>query len=207
MSIGDAEPTEHSADGLTLEEALSTVGGELPQGLGPLLERYRPYLLAIAQQETPQQLAGKVGASDLVQDAIVKGYEQFQSFEGTSREQLACWLRQILLNHVRNVAKAYGAEKRDVAREQPVNSRMVQKGGPSPSREFMSRERQESFQSALLRLPEELRRVIELRHRENLSFGEIGRLLAKSEDTARRLWARAIRQLQVELVHDESQAN
>jgi RNA polymerase sigma-70 factor, ECF subfamily len=164
-------------------------------------------LLAIAQQETPQQLAGKLGASDLVQDAIVKGYEQFQSFEGTSREQLTCWLRQILLNHVRNVAKAYGAGKRDVAREQPVDSGMVQLGGLSPSRELMSRERQELFQGALLRLPEELRRVIELRHRENLSFAEIGRLLARSEDTGRRLWARAIRQLQIELVHDESRAN
>jgi RNA polymerase sigma-70 factor (ECF subfamily) len=142
-----------------------------------------------------------------VQDTIFKGYEQIHSFEGTSHEQLACWLRQILLNHMRNVAKSFGAEKRNVAREQPVDSQMAHLDGLSPSREFMSRERQELFQCALGRLPDEFQRVIELRHRENLSFGEIGRQLGRSEDTARRLWARAISQLQIELVHDESRAN
>src|SRR5678816_4574258 len=109
MSIGDADPTDRRADRSTLEGELSPVREQPPEQLGQLLERYRPYLLAIAQQETPQQLAGKVGESDLVQDTIFKGYEQIHSFEGTSHEQLACWLRQILLNHMRNVAKSFGA--------------------------------------------------------------------------------------------------
>src|SRR5436190_11113757 len=86
--------------------------------LGALLERYRDYLLAIARQEAPEEVRGKVGSSDLVQDAVVKGYGEFDSFEGNSPEQLAGWLRQILLNHIRNVAKAYRTDKRDINREQ-----------------------------------------------------------------------------------------
>jgi RNA polymerase sigma-70 factor, ECF subfamily len=184
-------------------ELLLARDGQL-QRLGPLLERYRPFLLAIAGQEVGPELAGKVGASDLVQDTLVRGVEHFGSFEGATPEQLAGWLRQILVNHARNVAKAYGTEKRDVAREEPIDSRLAFHTGTSPSRELLAQERAEQFQSALSRLPEELRQVIELRHRENLSFAEIGFRLATSEDTVRRTWARAVAWLQSELAHQES---
>lgn len=174
--------------------------------MGLLLERYRPYLLAIARQESSEQLGGKVGASDLVQDTLVRSVEHFRSFTGATPEQLAGWLRQILLNHARNVAKAYAAGKRDVAREQPIDSRLLAAGQGSPSRELLARERAEQlFQRALGRLPQELRQVIELRHREGLSFVAIARPIDKSEDTARRNWARAIAQLQGELQRDNSQ--
>ena len=177
--------------------------GSLEQ-LGRLLEEYRPYLLAIARQEIAPQLAGKVGASDLVQDTLVRGVKHFDSFEGTTREQLAGWLKQILLNGARNAARDFGAEKRDVGREEPVDSRHVARGEQTPSRVLMSRERQELVEAAVARLPEELRRVIEWRHRENLGFADIGQRLDRSEDTARRLWATAIEHLQRELAYDES---
>ena len=175
-----------------------------PQQLGKLLEEYRPYLLAIARQEISPQLAGKVAPSDLVQDTLVRGLQHFETFAGTTREQLAGWLKQILLNRARNAARDFGAEKRDVSREEPVDSRIAVASERSPSREAISRERQERFEGAVARLADELRRVIEWRHREDLTFAEIGRRLDRSEDTARRLWARAIEQLQCELAHDES---
>jgi RNA polymerase sigma-70 factor (ECF subfamily) len=174
--------------------------------LGPLLEQYRGYLLSIARQESPLELVAKLGASDLVQDTLVRGIEHFASFDGATHEQLARWLRQILLNHVRNIAKSYGTDKRDVVREQAIDRPLMARREDSPSRKLMSREREEQLQRALDRLPEELRRVIELRHRENLPFAAIAGRLDKSEDTARRIWARAIAQLQGELQHGESSA-
>jgi len=173
-----------------------------PTGLGQLLEEYRPYLLAIARQELSPQLAGKVGASDLVQDTIVRGLQHFDAFAGTTREQLAGWLKQILLNRARNAARDFAAEKRDVGREEPVDSRIAAGSDRSPSRQAISGEQQERFEAAVGRLGDDLRRVIQWRHQENLTFGEIGRRLDRSEDTARRLWARAIEQLQRELAHD-----
>jgi RNA polymerase sigma-70 factor (ECF subfamily) len=201
------EATNHGRGGADFREELSAVRGDTPGRVGSLLERYRPYLLAIACQESQPGLAGKVGASDLVQDTILRGYEHFGSFEGTTREQLARWLRQILLNHARNAAKSFAAEKRDVAREQPLDSRINLDCGASPSGEVLAGERHELLQIALGRLPPELRLVIELRHREDLSFADIARRIAKSEDTARRLWARAIRQLQLAMQPAESRAN
>ena len=53
-------------------------------------------------------------------------------------------------------------------------------------------------------LPEDYREAILLRHRENLSFVEIGSRMLKSEDAARKTWTRAINQLQQELQRHES---
>ena len=49
------------------------------------------------------------------------------------------------------------------------------------------------------RLPEDYRRVIELRYREGLSFEEIGAILERTPNSARKLWARAIERLKSDL--------
>jgi RNA polymerase sigma-70 factor (ECF subfamily) len=168
-------------------------------GLGRILERYRPYLLAIAMQELPKDLAGKLGASDVVQASLLKGCEQFPSFRGNSPEELSAWLRQILLSHLLNVAEAYRAQKREVKREQSLVGHLVDVSQLSPSGEAVSREMWESLQGALDRLPEHYRRIILLRHRDDLSFAEIGRVTNQSDEAARKVWSRAIRKLQGEL--------
>jgi RNA polymerase sigma-70 factor (ECF subfamily) len=200
MSVTEnSDPPPDRAGAAAFDQQLAAAREGNGTGLGLLLERYRDYLLSIARQETPEEIRGKVGTSDLVQETIIRGYGQFASFEGSSEEQLACWLRQILLNHVRNVAKRYWTDKRDVAREQLVDEWTEGKDRQSPSQEVISQERQDQLSGALARLPEDLRRVIEMRHRDDCSFAEIARQLNKSEDTARRVWARAIQQLQQEL--------
>src|SRR5690349_9307366 len=68
--------------------------------LGQLLEEFRPYLLAIANAEFPKTLAAKLGPSDVVQLTLAKGHVQFEDFRGQSRDELAQWLRTILLNHL-----------------------------------------------------------------------------------------------------------
>ena len=171
-------------------------------GLASLLEQFRPYLLAIAQVETPRQLAGKVAPSDLVQESMLRAWEHFPSFAGASREQLAGWLRKILLNHLRNTVKAYGTEKRELNREQPADSQIAAPREETPSQVIVLRERHEIFQDSLARLPNELGSVIELRHRDDLTFVEIGRIIGKTKFAVRRLWMRAIQQLRQELKNE-----
>jgi RNA polymerase sigma-70 factor, ECF subfamily len=180
------------------------IGFGSEQEIGDLLERYRDYLLAIAGQELPTQLAAKVGASDLVQETIAIGYQQFDTFRGTSTEQLARWLRTILLNHLRNVVDSYATARQDVSRELVSDLEAIHELRPSPSRQVVLQEEWDQLQAALSRLQEEFRRVVLLRHRENLSFEEIGRVLSRSEATARRIWIEAVRQLQREMQTDDS---
>jgi RNA polymerase sigma factor (sigma-70 family) len=63
----------------------------------------------------------------------------------------------------------------------------------------MARERAELVRRALDRLPEDYRWALLWRYQETLSFEEIGRLLQRSPNAARKLWARALVRLQQEL--------
>ena len=199
MSNGATEPSAPTGGNSNFDEELAAARDGSSAKVGHLLDRYRQYLLAIAAAELPQPLAGKVGASDLVQETLVKGYEYFGDFGGRSPEQLGAWLRQILLNHLTNVARSYQGQKRNLQREEELNGQVVLQEESTASQQLASTEQQDLLARGLDRLPEELRWVLELRHRENLSFGEIALRLGKSEDTARRLWARALEQPRREL--------
>jgi RNA polymerase sigma-70 factor (ECF subfamily) len=95
--------------------------------------------------------------------------------------------------------RAYSREKRTLAREQQADSALVHPRQPSPSGEALSREEWEQLNQAMTKLPELYRQAIELRHAGNLTFQELGQKLGRSEEAARKLWARAVRQLQEEL--------
>ena len=57
----------------------------------------------------------------------------------------------------------------------------------------------QALQLALARLPDHDRELIVLRHREGRSFAEIARLLNRSPEEVRMLWAQAVDRLQNEL--------
>jgi RNA polymerase sigma-70 factor (ECF subfamily) len=61
------------------------------------------------------------------------------------------------------------------------------------------REEETALQKALDRLPERMRQAVLWRHNEDCSFDEIGRRLGCSNVAARKLWLKALQQLQAEL--------
>lgn len=194
MSVKSTEKSESTravpAD--TLPKGISIVSSA---ERGQLLNEFRPYLLAIAMAELPEALCSKLGASDIVQDTILKGFENFPQFRGSTREELSGWLRSILLRLMANAQKAYLSQKRDMALEVLSDSRLVHPQQESPSKMVVVREEQVVLERAMLLLSKESREAISLRHRDNLSFAEIGMRLGKSEDAARKAWARAVEQL------------
>ena len=182
--------------GTPLPTAIRLAGGE---PLGRLLEEFRPYLLTIAEHFCPQAIAPKVGRSDLVQDTLVKGYQGFPSFAGRTREELAAWLRRILMNHLGNTVEAFHAGCRDVRREERCVPPVIDQKEQSASQILAGCENRVRLDEALARLPEQDRQVLLLRHRDTLSFSELGRTFNLSETGARKLWARAIRALRQQL--------
>jgi RNA polymerase sigma-70 factor (ECF subfamily) len=173
--------------------------------LGSMLEALRPYLLAIANAELPQALAGKLGASDLAQWTITQAYHQFADFRGTTSADLAGWMRQILVNHLKSVQRSYASEKRNCFREQSADDNLVDQRQLTPSGAALSNEEWNLLNGALAKLPEDYRQAVNLRNVENLSFVEMGQRLNRSEEAARKLWARAIKLLQQELGTDDCQ--
>jgi RNA polymerase sigma-70 factor (ECF subfamily) len=178
------------------------------EALGRLLEACRGYLLLIARQELEPELQAKGGASDLVQQTFLEAQRDLPAFQGTTPEALLGWMRRLLLNNLANFRRDYRRTKRHVSREVPLGVSDSSATGEcgyradttSPSVAAIRQEETEAIERALERLPDDYRRVIHLRYREERSFEEIAAAMQRSQNAVRKLWVRAIERLQHKLV-------
>lgn len=198
-----------------VEDAFSSLAEDARSGdtaaCRDMIDTCRKYLLFIANQELDADLLGKCGASDVVQNTMVQAVANFGGFRGQNKQALLAWLRQILLNEVRAVRRRYlMAGKRDVRRE-------IERGGVpkstephpafidpelTPATEAQTREDAQRLRVALATLRGDHQRVLRLRNWERLSFAEIGKQMQRSEDAAKKLWARALGNLRDALNDD-----
>ena len=167
--------------------------------VGELLEACRPYLLTIAQGELPGELRGKLGASDLVQETLTRAVEHFREFRGEHQDELAGWLRRILINHLANVRRGFASRKRATGLELSDHADLALIVDQSPSSIVAQRDEEQRLEEALRRLPDHYQRVIRLRHQENRTFPAIAEALGKSQGAVEKIWTRAIVRLQAEL--------
>jgi len=158
------------------------------EALGELLDRYRGYLLAIANDEVGPNLVAKVAASDVVQETYLATHRAFDKFRGTSESELKVWLRRVLLNQVNDAARAYvGSSKRDVSRELTVN-RPADDNGRSPLSGVLGPDSTPS--TSAIRTEIVVRRSI-----QQESFTSIAESLGRSPDSVRMVWRRTIDKL------------
>ena len=177
------------------------------EALGHVLEACRGYLLLIAQHELEPALQAKGGASDLVQQTFLEAQKDLAGFQGDSPDALLAWMRRLLLNNLANfrrdlqrarrrvsreVALSFGESSTEITAEPPADT-------PSPSEALKREEQTWILERAVERLPEDYRQVIHLRYREERSFDAIAELMNRSPNAVRKLWARAIEALQLEL--------
>ena len=198
-----------NAGGDSRMEAVSGVGAESERihAFGQRLEHFRAYLLMIARQEMSAELRAKCGASDLVQQAFYEAVRDREALRGRSSRQVRGWLRGILINTMRDLMRSYKQGKRNVAREISIDHadhHGLIDPELTPGAQAVAREEVGSLNRALARLPEDYRRVIELRNRECRPFGEIGNMLGRSADAVRMLWFRAVERLQKELAEADA---
>jgi RNA polymerase sigma-70 factor (ECF subfamily) len=177
------------------------------EALGQALEACRGYLLVVAQRELDPELRAKGGASDLVQETFLKAHRHFARFRGDSEDELLAWLRRLLLNNLADFrAQFREAGKRRITREVALDAggSSAERGKglvgteSSPSSVAMEHEHAEALARTLGRLPADYRLVLRLRHEEGRPFEEIGKMMGRSADAARKLWARAVERLQQE---------
>jgi RNA polymerase sigma-70 factor (ECF subfamily) len=170
-----------------------------------VLELCRRYLLQVANGELDPQLQAKLGASDIVQETFLEAQRIFARFQGGSPDELRAWLRAILLNKVATHTRYYrDTARRQVGQEVGFNpdsdrQRELPAGVSTPSSLLMQKERALALTAAVQRLPDDYRQVVVWRQVENLSFEEMAARLGRSVDAVRKLWWRAIQQLQQEL--------
>jgi RNA polymerase sigma-70 factor, ECF subfamily len=196
-----------SESALQAEQLLAAARDGSREALGRLFQACRPYLLVVAARQLDPELLAKGSASDLVQESFLEAQRDFARFAGTTEAELLAWLRQILLNNAGNFSRRYrDTDKRAVSREVSLAGEdSAHPSGPSvpdlqptPSSKAIEREQAEALQRALQCLPDDYRRIIVYRYLEGRSFDEIGRLMQRSADAARKLWSRAMDELRQE---------
>jgi RNA polymerase sigma-70 factor (ECF subfamily) len=193
-------PVCQTNDGWLLDTLCAARAGS-GDALGALLEAFRPYLLLLADRAGDAVPPAKDAPSDLVASALRRAVDGFDQFRGQTAEELAGWLRGILLHHITDVGRLYRADKRDAAREVSLDAgdraeRLRDRlpgQDPTPDQHLLCRENVQRVRAALEQLPGPYAQVLLLRQRDGLSFEEVGRRLGRSPESARKLFGRAVK--------------
>ena len=149
------------------------------------LDCFRGYLTALARLQVAARpwLASKLDTSDLVQQTLLQAHAARGQFRGSSAEEFAGWLRQILTRTLANHLRAFGQAKRDVGAERSLEldldascSRLdawLTVDQTSPSEAAGAHERAEALAEAVAALPADQREVVLAKHCLGLSLAEI----------------------------------
>ncbi len=179
------------------------------KALNRLFAACRSYLLVVAKKVMPAEIQAKTGPSDIVQETLLQVNKHFDRFRGTSERELLAWLRGVLLNNVHDVTRRFlGTEMRQVRREVSLDQglssgdqdRLVDVVVGGPGSQLVADEDAARLSAALGRLPKDYRQVILLHNWDGRSFEQIGEELGRSQGAARKLWARAVDRMRVELL-------
>jgi RNA polymerase sigma-70 factor (ECF subfamily) len=176
-----------------------------------LLERYRDYLHLLARLHLPPGLRSKLDPSDVVQRTLLRAHEKREQFRGEEPE-LAAWLRRILANTLADIAREFGAAKRDRALEQSLEAALQQSSArlegflqpvaSSPSEHAIREEALLGLAAALAELPDDQRAAVELHHLQGCSVAEVAAHLGRTEAAVAGLLRRGLKKLR-ELLQDE----
>jgi len=179
------------------------------------LQRFRPFLKALAERELQASLRQKVDASDVVQQTMLQAVESEHQWRGQGDAAKAGWLKAILLNVTHGLSRRFHRLGRNVDRERSlerrpggsgsngdtsgVNVQDLDGGHTSPSLALQSHEDRERILGAIEKLSPEQKQVLLLRYWEDHSLAEIAERLGKTPDAVAGLLYRAMKVMRSEL--------
>lgn len=176
--------------------------GDAP-ALGELLTKYRNYLMVLARSQLHQNFRGKTDPSDVAQEVCLAAHANLDTFEGTSPQQFAAWLRGILSNVLAtHIRKYLGTQMRDPRLEQSLQVGLSNASSflqadlaadmTSPSAHVARNEAILKLAESIEALPEDYRQVIMMRHIDHTPFADIAAAMDRSVDSVEKLWVRGL---------------
>ncbi|HEV3120216.1 MAG TPA: sigma-70 family RNA polymerase sigma factor [Gemmataceae bacterium] len=169
------------------------------------LERYREYLALLARLHLQPRLQSKLGASDIVQQTLLKAGQNLGQFRGRSDEELAAWLRRILTNTLVDAVREFEGAKRDIRLERSLEAMLNESSArleallhgqtASPSVQALKHEQLLQLSAALAQLPEDQRQAVEMHYLQGCTVGEVAAQLGRSERSVAGLVRRGLQKL------------
>jgi RNA polymerase sigma-70 factor (ECF subfamily) len=170
---------------------------------------YEPYLRMLARIQLRRAFQAKVGASDMVQQAMLQAVQGFDGFRGSTEAELRGWLRQILAHHICHLDRDMHRDKRDVRREQSMEQKLAHSSlrlegllagqSPTPSQNVMLGENVIQMAEAVENLPESQREAIRLHYLEGLKLSEVAEITGKTSGAIAGLLHRGMKTLRQQL--------
>jgi len=163
--------------------------------LNQLIARYIPELTRWASGRVPGWARHAVDTDDLVQETLVQVFRKLDGFEYRGEGALFAYLRQSVLNRVRNQMR--WADRRPKPTELDEG---LEDAGMSPLEAAIGAEAVEQYEAALARLRPDEREAVIGRLELGLTYAELAEALGKpSSDAARMAVARAMVRLTEEM--------
>lgn len=176
--------------------------------MNDLMERHRQMLRQAIQFRLDRALAGRVDASDIVQDVLLEASRRLHDYIRDARVPFHLWLRQLAKDRIIDMHRRHrGAQRRSVDRERSLHAgefadhssfqlaAQLQDAELTPAAETIRRELETRFLAAIQQLGDEDRDIILMRHYEQLSNGESAEFLGISPAAAGMRHLRALRRL------------
>ncbi len=187
-----------------LSRLLQRASSGSDSGLGELLESFRDSMLAFAGRRIGRQLRRRLSSSDIVQETMLAAREQFRTFRGTHPKEFQQWLYRLLHSTLVDGIRHHRlTERRRTDREEDASIGSIVGAQPTPSRIASDNEQAARLLLALQQLPEEDRRIVQLRYLENWSFEQIATALSVSVTTAWRRFQEAAERVHRSLRQNE----
>jgi RNA polymerase sigma-70 factor, ECF subfamily len=161
--------------------------------LNELYARYGPRLLSLIRLRMGPGIRPETDSRDILQATLLKSFEHLEQFNGADGRSLMGWLARIVENEIRDQADRQGRQRRDKAREEPLDPALpVAARMRTALSQLIVHEESERLERAIARLDGPQREAILLRKFEELSYAEMAERLGRSEDACRMLVARAM---------------
>lgn len=185
--------------------------------LSELLVENRQRLVRMIQLRLDRRLAGRVDASDVIQDAYLEAVGRYEKFLEQPDVSPFVWLRFLTFQRLAQLHRHHlGVEARNVGREVSLEAgnpafssaalaaRLVGRFS-SPSNAAHRAELSQKIQVILNGLTETDREILALRHFEQLSNAETCEVLGIQPQTGYKRYARALQRVREALLAEEFQ--
>lgn len=202
--MGDANNTNSSETMDLIQRARS--GDE--DALNAIFARHRDRLRRMVEIRLDRRLAGRVDASDVIQEAYLEVAQRLEGYLRDPQLPLFVWLRLVLGERLIKLHRQHlGTQMRDAGREVSLFREALPAASSaalaaqllgkltSPTQATIRAERLLRLQEALNTLDPMDREILALRHFEELTRAEAAQVLGIEEGAAAKRYIRALRRL------------